>query len=184
MRTPDDALWFVVQTHLRQEKLAVENLERQADREEKRWGCRVFEPYLPMWQEELRPKGQPPRTVGLPYFPRYLFVRIDMGVPGWTGVYSTRGVSGVLPSGRGVSRTIARLVADLRRMEDSTGFIRVEPQAMPCKWREGDVVSYGAFTEAVFAARVDATRCRILVSGLFGRDSRLIEVDLADIESR
>lgn len=179
-----DQLWFVVQTHLRQEKLAVENLERQADREEKRWGCRVFEPYCPMWLEEIRPKGQPPRTVATPYFQRYIFVRVELGVPAWRALYSTRGVSGVLQSGAGVSRTVERLVADLLAQEDARGFIEIAPQAMPCRWREGDCVSYGAFREAVFAERVDATRCRILVSGLFGRDSRLIEVDLADIESR
>lgn len=175
----DMSRWFVVQTHLKQERLALENLQRQRDKE----GRDLFEAYLPVHQQRVVPKGQPPRVITLPFFPRYLFVNVDVGLPGWTKMYSTRGVSGVLPSGAHATRVIEKLVAEMRRREVE-GLLRLALDEVPCRFKEGDLVSYGAFEDAIFKSTLDGQRCRILVSGLFGRDSQLIEADLADIESR
>lgn len=170
----DPRRWFVVTTHWRQEKLALENLQRQKGRD----GVALFEAYLPLHEQLVRPRGQPERVVSLPFFPRYLFVNVDVGAPGWTAMYSTRGVAGVLPSGKHATRVIERLVADMRR-EEVAGFLRLSVDELPCRWKPGDRVRYGAFREALFCERVDERRCRILVSVL-GSDSAHV-VDLSDI---
>lgn len=172
----DARRWFVVTTHWRQEKVALENLERQRDAQ----GRALFEAYLPMHEQLVRPRGQPERVVSLPFFPRYLFVAVDVGQPRWTAMYSTRGVCGVIPSGRHATKVIERLVADMRASEEM-GFLRLSVDEMPCPWKPGDKVSYGVFREAVFRERVDERRCRILVS-ILGRDSDQV-VDLAEVHS-
>lgn len=161
--------WFVLSTHWRQEKLALENLQRQG-----------FEAYLPMHQVEVRPRGQPARVVPLPLFPRYMFVAADLATMGWRAIYSTRGVQGVLPSTSAASALLARLIADLQAQEVK-GFLQLVPSAVACRWRPGDRVSYGVFREAIFQERIDDRRCTILVS-LLGRDDSLQLVDLADLE--
>lgn len=168
--------WFVVTTHWRQEKVALENLQRQRDRAT---GAPLFEAYLPMTKTLVRPRGQPERIVPLPFFPRYMFVGVDIEAPGWTALYSTRGVAGVLPSGKSATRVIERLVEDMRAVEE-LGFLKLSVDEMPCRWQPGDRVSYGAFRDAVFRERVDERRCRILVSVL-GIDSAHV-VDLKDLE--
>lgn len=162
-------LWFVLSTQWRQEKLALENLTRQG-----------FEAYLPMHQAEVRPRGQPPRVIAMPLFPRYLFVSVDMQACGWRSIYSTRGVQGVLPSTRKASTVLGRLVADLQAKEER-GFVQLVPSAMPCRFQAGDRVTYGAFRNAIFQERVDDRRCMILIS-LLGRDDSPQIVDLADLE--
>lgn len=165
------ARWFLLQTHLRQEKLSIENLVRQG-----------FEAYCPMHHQEVRPRGQPARILALPYFPRYVFARVDLGAAAWRGIYATRGVCGVLPSSDVGSKVLARLVGDLKAREEH-GLLKLDPELMPCRWQPGARVAYAGYLEAIFQERVDGRRCRILVSGLLGRDSEQI-VDLADLESR
>lgn len=172
----DTSRWFVCTTHWRQEKVALENLEQQKDAD----GAALFEAYLPMCQQLVRPRGQPERVVPLPFFPRYLFVRVDVGAPRWTKLYSTRGVCGVMPTGDHASRRTGRLVAELRRAEVE-GFLRLSLDELPCRWQAGDVVSWGAFTRALFCERVDERRARIAISGLFGTDSFKV-VDLSELE--
>jgi transcriptional antiterminator RfaH len=169
-----DRRWFVCTTHWRQEKVALENLRNQRTRD----GRPLFDAYLPMHRQLVRPRGQPERVVPVPFFPRYLFVNLDVAETGWTAIYSTRGVAGVLPSGRHSTLVLARLVEDMRRSEAS-GFLKLSVDEMPCRWEPGDVVAYGAFRQAIFCERFDERRCTILIS-FIGGDSRHV-VDLSDL---
>ncbi|HET6971729.1 MAG TPA: transcription termination/antitermination NusG family protein [Phenylobacterium sp.] len=163
----DTARWFVCSTHGMQEKLALENLQRQG-----------FEAYLPLQLVTEKPRGQPPRVVSRPYFPRYIFVRVNMSVCGWRAIYGTRGIVGVLPSGDHASATLARLIEDLKARE-LEGLLQVAPELAPCPWNAGDKVTYDVFRDVIFHTRVDARRAIILVK-MLGRES-LKEVDLADL---
>lgn len=165
------ARWFVVQTGLRQEKLALENLHRQK-----------FEAYCPFVLKELRPRGQPARIVPLPFFPRYVFVRVDMTVCGWRSIYGTRGVSGVLMSTDRGSKALGRMVEEIQAREVK-GLLQLAPEATACPYQEGQAVTFKDMLEAIFVERVDDKRCRIMISLIGGRDSEHV-VDLADIESR
>lgn len=170
-----DARWMICTTRWRQETVALDNVERQKDRD----GRPLFEAYLPMHHQLVRPKGQPERVQPLPFFPRYMFVKVDMTQEGWTKLYSTRGLCGVLPSGRWASDVLGRMVADMRQREVK-GFLQLMPGELPCRWAKGERVTYGGYLDAIFQERVDERRCRILVS-LLGADS-LQTVDLAELQ--
>lgn len=163
-----DRRWFVLMTGWNKELLARENLLRQG-----------IDSYCPMRLAEIRPRGRPAYMRGLPFFPRYLFVNVDMGVPGWRSIYGTRGVTGVLPSGDKASAILAKLVEDIRK-EEVGGYVQLAPELLPCPWKPGDPVCYGAVRDAIFQERVDERRALILVS-LLGR-SDLHLVDIAHLE--
>lgn len=161
------ARWFVCTTHGMQEKLALENLQRQG-----------FEAYLPLHLVEEKPKGQPARVVSRPYFPRYVFVRVDMSVASWRAIYGTRGIVGVIPTGEFATKVLARLIADLQARE-AKGLLQVAPETLPCPWKPGDPVTYDVYRDAIFHQRLDARRAIILVK-LLGRES-FKQVDLSDL---
>jgi transcriptional antiterminator RfaH len=81
--------WYLVHTKPRQEKCALENLERQNYR------C-----YLPMLSTEKLRQGQL-ALVDEPLFPRYLFIQLDTGLsaPSWSPIRSTRGVNRLVSFG-------------------------------------------------------------------------------------
>jgi len=79
--------WYTVYTKPRQEKVALENLQRQQ-----------YEVYLPLvcikklirkrWQEKIEP-----------LFPRYLFIFVDIDEDDTASIRSTRGVAGLVKFG-------------------------------------------------------------------------------------
>ncbi|MDE2104147.1 MAG: hypothetical protein KGL39_43320 [Patescibacteria group bacterium] len=160
-----DLRWCVVQSHLRQEKLAFENLRRQG-----------FEAYLPQHLARITPRGQPPRMVPQPLFPRYLFAHMDLELEHWRSLYSTRGVTAVLGNPERPSMVEERLVEELRARELS-GLVRLEPGQIACRWKPGEPVTFGGFLDAIFHEPIDGRRASILVS-LLGSDS-LVTVDMA-----
>lgn len=161
------ARWFVCTTHGMQEKLALENLQRQN-----------FEAYLPMHLVAEKPRGMPPRVVPRPFFPRYIFVNVNMTVHGWRAIYGTRGIFSVLPTGEHGSAMLARLIADMQEREQE-GLLQVAPETMQCPFEPGDKVTYGAYRDAIFKCRVDARRAIILVQMLSREVPK--EVDLSEI---
>jgi transcriptional antiterminator RfaH len=74
------AQWYVIQCKPREERRALENLERQS-----------FRCYLPMLAVEKLRHGTV-RAVPEPLFPGYLFVRLDELTDNWHSIRSTRGV--------------------------------------------------------------------------------------------
>jgi transcriptional antiterminator RfaH len=72
--------WYVVQCKPREERRALENLERQ------RFCC-----YLPMLAVEKLRHGSV-RAVPEPLFPGYLFINLDELTDNWLPIRSTRGV--------------------------------------------------------------------------------------------
>jgi transcriptional antiterminator RfaH len=74
------AHWYVIQCKPREERRALENLERQ------RFSC-----YLPMLAVEKLRHGSV-RAVPEPLFPGYLFISLDELTDNWHPIRSTRGV--------------------------------------------------------------------------------------------
>ncbi|MGB5324265.1 MAG: transcription/translation regulatory transformer protein RfaH [Pseudomonadales bacterium] len=73
--------WYTIHTKPRQETCAAEHLRRQA-----------FEVYLPCIKQSHRYRGQwREKTESL--FPRYLFIRLDLGLDNIAPIRSTYGVS-------------------------------------------------------------------------------------------
>jgi transcriptional antiterminator RfaH len=73
--------WYTIYTKSRQEDSAAENKHRQA-----------FEVYLPNIQQGQRYRGQWREKIE-PLFPRYLFIRLNLGEDNIAPIRSTRGVT-------------------------------------------------------------------------------------------
>jgi len=73
--------WYTIYTKSRQEMTAVENLRRQA-----------FEVYLPNIKQSRHYRGQWREKIE-PLFPRYLFIRLNLGEENIAPIRSTHGVA-------------------------------------------------------------------------------------------
>ena len=101
---------YLVHTKIRQESVALENLERQG-----------FECFLPQIHVEKLRKGQL-RVVREALFPRYLFIRLETGIDGqsWGPIRSTLGVSRLVTFGQTPAKVDEDLIAHLRLKTDTT----------------------------------------------------------------
>lgn len=123
--------WYLVYTKPRQERCALENLERQ--------GFRCYLPTLP--SEKLR---QGELTVSNePLFPRYLFVRLGQkgSAPSWSPIRSTKGVNHLVSFGLEPAKVADSLVEVLRAQEAS---VQTQPERL---FKPGERVS---LTQAPF----------------------------------
>lgn len=124
--------WYIVHTKPRQEKCALENLQRQG-----------YQCYLPtLLCEKLR---QGVFTLeDEPLFPRYLFIRLGRGdfAQSWAPIRSTKGVSRLVSFGVEPAKVADSLVETLRVHEAS---IQNKPERF---FKPGERV---CLTEAPFA---------------------------------
>ena len=144
--------WYVVHTKVRQEALALTNLNRQA-----------FECYMPMLRmEKLR--RHKATLVEEPMFPRYLFIRLDSSGSGqsWSPIRSTLGVSQLVRFGGQPAVVDSKLIELLRAREQVGQSERL--------FRSGErvVVADGPFAgiEAIFKATDAESRSMILLEML------------------
>ncbi len=124
--------WYLVHTKPRQEKCALENLQRQG-----------FRCYLPTLPSERLCQGI--LTVAdEPLFPRYLFVHLGQGdsAQSWAPIRSTKGVSRLVCFGVEPAKVDDSLVEVLREQEAS---VQAEPERL---FKPGERVR---LTEAPFA---------------------------------
>jgi transcriptional antiterminator RfaH len=124
--------WHLLFTKPRQEKCALENLQRQG-----------YQCYLPILISEKLRQGL--LTVSEePLFPRYLFIRLGHGdsAKSWGPIRSTRGVSRLVSFGVEPAR-IDDVLIDLLRVQE--GAIQSEPERL---FNPGERV---CLTEAPFA---------------------------------
>lgn len=109
--------WYLVQTKLRQERRAQENLERQG------YVC-----YLPLCTTE-KMRGGRLAVAQEPLFPRYVFAQIPPHLhnQSWVPMRSTLGVSRVVSFGTEPVRAPNALVDHLRQREAD---MSAQPQAL------------------------------------------------------
>lgn len=107
--------WYLVHTKPRQEKCALENLQRQG-----------FQCYLPTLPSEKLRQGVL-TVMDEPLFPRYLFIRLGQGggAPSWAPIRSTKGVSRLVSFGVEPTKVADSLVEALRVQESS---VQAEPE--------------------------------------------------------
>ena len=106
---PDPAQihWYLIHTKPRQERRALENLERQG------YPC-----YLPMFPvQKIRRRKL--TTVDESLFPRYLFIQLDIGPQGldWGPIRSTMGVNRLVRFGVEAAKVDQRIIDFLREHE-------------------------------------------------------------------
>lgn len=101
--------WYLVHTKIRQELVAVENLERQG-----------FDTFLPMLNAEKLRRGKLV-VVREPLFPRYLFIRLSTGIEAqsWGPIRSTVGVSRLVTFGHSPARLDDEIFIAIRSRSES-----------------------------------------------------------------
>lgn len=165
---PVRLVWVVVVTKPGQERRAKRELEQQG-----------FEVYLPL---RLAMNRKTQALVALPFFPRYMFARVGLGIEEWGKIWYTFGVHGLLGSAERPIGVKDELVDRIRAQEEA-GFIKIGLEAAGPRFAAGErvrTVDEIGF-EGIFQERIDDRRALILVSFL-GRDSRFT-VDLRKLKS-
>jgi len=154
--------WYVVHTHARAEAMAVAHLQRQG-----------FETYCPQYLKRCSHARR--ITVSpAPFFPRYIFVAMDVATQRWHAIRSTLGVSYLVGGVRGPTPVTDAVVAELRSSEGEDGFIFCEP---PPRFVRGDRVRlrdsiFSAYA-GLFDGMADNNRVAVLLD-LLGRKVRVI----------
>ena len=149
--------WYTIYSKSRQERLALENLQRQA-----------FETYLPLIQERKQRRGKWAYIIE-PLFPRYLFVRLNVEEESTAVIRSTRGVTSMVRFGNDLVPVADTLIDALKQTVDpESGVHNIEPHT----FKTGDpvVVVNGPFKDlaGIFQASTGAHRALILLE-LLGR---------------
>ena len=147
--------WYAVYTKPRQERVALEHLQRQTYR------C-----FLPMALNPYqRRTAQKPRIE--PLFPRYLFLNAQADRQSLGPVRSTRGVCSLVRFGRELATMPERVIDTIkRRLDPESGLIRLDP--VPAG--EGDRVRVFdgplAGLEGIFRERKGDNRALLLMKML------------------
>lgn len=154
-------MWYVVQTQPNAERKAAFHLERQ--------DFSVYLPqYLRRWRHARRSELRP-----APFFPRYLFVAMDVAQARWRAIRSTVGVSALVCNGERPAPVPAGVVDDLRAREDEAGLLPLQA-AVP--FRNGDAVDVvdGGLAGATgfFECYADKDRV-VLLLDMLGRQMRV-----------
>lgn len=157
----EQLVWVVVTTNPGMELRAKEHLENQG-----------FEVYVPMRLFENRKQV----LQALPFFPRYIFVRVPAEIERWKKIFSTYYVTGVVGCTAASAVGIQDKVVERIKAQEEGGFIKIGlRQAGGPHFLAGERVRVGTDwgIEATFIEPVDGRRAAILVS-LLGRDSRCV----------
>ena len=163
--------WYVVRSHPHSEMRAAEHLERQG-----------FRCYVPVHLKQRR-HARRIDWVKAPFFPRYLFVQIDITRQRWRSINSTVGVSGLVSRGATPTPVTPGVVEAIRAREDEAGLISLRPDL--ARFRHGDAIRIveGAFEacQGLFEAVTDKERVAILLD-LLGRKVRVV-LDAGAVEA-
>ncbi|MDH5216069.1 MAG: transcription/translation regulatory transformer protein RfaH, partial [Gammaproteobacteria bacterium] len=159
--------WYLVYTKPRQEKTALENLERQG------YYC-----YLPMAQLKKRVRGKYTIVVE-PFFPRYLFLRCDEELKTWAPIRSTVGVAKLVIFGDKPAKVSQQLINLIESQANDgvieTGFSNFE-KGQRVRIIDGVMKDY----EAIFIAKSSEERVMILLD-IVGKTARL-SIDVNQLE--
>jgi len=143
--------WYLIHTKIRQERVALENLERQG-----------FACFLPLIRAEKLRRGAL-QVVQEPLFPRYLFIRLGTGQESqsWAPIRSTVGVSRLVTFGQTPAKIEDELIAQLQVKTDSA-----EVQLRHFEPGEQVVVTDGPFVgvEAIYQMADAEGRVMVLLN--------------------
>lgn len=158
--------WYVAQTQPHREKRADMQLKQQG-----------FVSFLPLHQKTIRHARQF-RTVHAPFFPRYLFVNLDLERDRWRSVNGTFGVSCMIMEGERPKPVPQGVVEGMMATASADGLISVMPRLSL-----GDTVRIvrGPFSGLVgkLAALDESQRVKVLLD-ILGKDT-LVAIDAARV---
>lgn len=143
--------WFLIHAKSGRELLARVNLERQG-----------YEIFLPLERRTVRHARRVTESLA-PYFPGYLFVRLDRARQMWRPINSTIGVLRLVVGPDGPSAAPSALIETLKAASDAEGVLQLNRA-----WSPGDAVriASGPFADqlGVVESLSGADRVRVLLS--------------------
>jgi len=156
--------WYAIYTKSRQEMTAAENLRRQA-----------FEVYLPNIKQGHRLRGKWQEKIA-PLFPRYLFIRLNLGEDNIAPIRSTHGVT-KLVSFSGQPATVPDMLIDAltRSSDPDTGLLCPEKDLFEAGATVTIVDGPLHGLEAIFKVH-DGEQRSIILLELLGK-TQLIKID-------
>jgi transcriptional antiterminator RfaH len=158
----NEPFWYAVHTHPREEFKALSHLQRQD-----------YQVYLPRYAKTVRHARKAERVIR-PFFPRYLFVNLNLAINSWRAIRSTMGVSDIVCFGERPTPLPTGVVDALRSKEDAEGLIAL---ANRNSLKAGDsvVVLSGPFARqlGLCSSISDNERVAILLD-LLGRKVRVL----------
>ena len=160
--------WYLVYSKPQQERLALENLERQG-----------YLSYLPLIRNRRRRSGRYVSVIE-PMFPRYLFVHLSDETDNWSPIRSTIGVANLVRFGMRAARVPETLIAAMREREEDGVQTLAPPELEPgdhVRIVEGVLAGY----EAIFQAKTSRERVVLLLQLAQDRTAR-IQLSANDIE--
>jgi transcriptional antiterminator RfaH len=153
--------WYVVHAQPNAEAKAFWHLRNQG-----------FRPYLPRHAKRRR-HARRVEEIAAPLFPRYLFVRLDLGTERWRAIRATVGVADLVSHGDRPAPVPDGVVEAIRGREDARGLVMLPP---PPNLAKGDAVTItdGALEgcAGLFEALTDDERVVVLLE-LLGREIRV-----------
>jgi len=167
---PGKANWFAVVTKPRQEKIALENLQRQG-----------FECFLPMAENPYQRRSKKHQKIIEPLFPRYLFLSAIADIQNLAPVRSTKGVISMVRFGTELAVLPEQVINAIRqRINPETGLIKIKPIEI----KTGDKVKIfdGPLTglSGIVAERNSEKRALVLME-LLGRPTK-VKVDPINLQ--
>ena len=144
-------VWIAVATHANAERHAVQNLNRQG-----------YECYCPH-RRVLRRHARRSEMVDRPFFPGYLFVRLDLDRDQWRPILYSRGVRAIVRFGDELGIVPDEVVEGLIAREDDGG---LKPPPASERLRVGQQVSLHGTLFDEFVCTVESIEARDRVSVL------------------
>src|SRR5262245_29753800 len=153
--------WYAVHTHPHKEFKAFEHLRRQN-----------YQTYLPRYLKTIRHARKSERVIR-PFFPRYLFVSLNLAVNGWRAIRSTVGVNDIVCFGEQPAPLPAGVIEALQSRETEGLIELVNENAI--KPGENVIVLTGPFAHqlGLCVSVSDNERVAILLD-LLGRKVRVL----------
>ena len=165
-----ETIWVLIYTKAKEEKRANENLQRQ--------GFKTFLPLIAPGNKNSEFKSP------VPFFPRYFFAQINLGLDNWHSIKSSYGVSRIVmfseefPS---ISNNIIEFMQDKLNQE---GIYNEDISIVD--YQKGDLVSIkeGRFAgiDAIFLSKKSKDRVRLLLKLL--NTSVVSEITASDIGNK
>ena len=153
--------WYAVHTHPRAETCVVKNLNRQG-----------FDTYLPQYLKKRR-HARRIDWVRAPFFPRYLFVEMNLECVRWRSIQSTIGVLNLVCFGEKPISVPQNVITILKSREDENKLIKFAGQS---KFDPGDEVQIldGAFGNSTGVIKEKYSHDRVtLLLKMMGRQIRV-----------
>jgi len=103
--------WCVIYTNQGQEFLAISELKKQN-----------FSIYIPLMTKVVR-HARKIKEIVKPFFPRYIFINLNILEDAWKKINYTKGVTKILTSEEMPISVASEIIRELKKLEDSKGYI-------------------------------------------------------------